>query len=72
MATPKSNLTYKFNSLFALKVLLDNSDYVLVNWIEIFFLPHIIEIAKYYLANNGEGKNYFYSLGYSAEDDAGI
>ena len=72
MATPKSNLTYKFNSLFVLKVLLDSSDYVLVNWIEIFFLPHIVNIAKYYLSNNGEGKNYFFSLGYTAQDDVGI
>lgn len=72
MMNPKSNITYKFNSLFALKVLLDTSEYVLVNWIEKLFLPQFVEIAKYSIAKKDEGRNYFISLGYSAKDDATI
>lgn len=72
MTTPKSKLTFKFNSLFALKVLFDTSDYILVNWIEMLFLPQIVQIAKYLLTHKDEGKNYFVELGYSQYDDAGI
>lgn len=72
MTIPKSKLTFKFNSLFALKVLFDTSDYVLVNWIEMLFLPQIVQIAKYLLTHKDEGKNYFVELGYSQYDDAGI
>lgn len=72
MITPKSNLTYKFNSLFALKVLFDSSDYVLVNWIEVLFLNQITQIAKYLLTHKDDGKNFFVELGYSPYDDVGI
>jgi hypothetical protein len=69
MTTSKSNLTFKFNSLFALKVLFDTSDYVLVNWIEVFFLPHMLEIAKSSLTNQANGKDYFLRMGYIAKDE---
>lgn len=69
MVTPKFNLKQKFNSLFVLKVLFDTSNFVLVNWIEVYFLPHIIEIAKFNINGQNNGKDYFLKLGYSVSDD---
>jgi hypothetical protein len=40
---------YKFNALNAIRVLFDTSDFLLVNWIEVFFLPKITNIALKYV-----------------------
>ncbi len=70
MTTPKGNL--KFNSLFALKVLFDTSDYVLVNWIEVFFSPHLFEIIKFTLNGQSIGKDYFLKMGYTVKDEPDV
>ncbi len=72
MTKPKSELKYKFNSLFVLKVLFDTSNYVLVNWIEVFFLPHILEIAKFSIGGQNNGKDYFLKQGYTVQEDPDI
>ena len=72
MTKPKSELKYKFNSLFVLKVLLDTSDFVLVNWIEVFFLPHFLNIAKFIIGGQNNAKDFFLKLGYTVQDDPDI
>jgi hypothetical protein len=69
MTKPKAELKYKFNSLFVLKVLLDTSNFVLVNWIEVLFLPHLVEIAKFMIGGQNTSKEYFLKQGYTAADD---
>jgi hypothetical protein len=70
MNKPNAELKYKFNSIFVLKVLLDTSNFVLVNWIEVLFLPHLVEIAKFALGGQNNSKEYFLKQGYTAADDA--
>lgn len=69
MTKPKFELKYKFNSLFVLKVLLDTSNFVLVNWIEVLFLPHLVEIAKFIVGGQNSSKDYFLKQGYTPADD---
>ena len=56
----------RFNSLFGLKLLFDMGDPFLVNLIEIYFLPKILQIASYEAnkPNEKRGQDYFIQNGY--------
>jgi hypothetical protein len=56
----------KFNSIFGIKFLFDTAEVVLVNLIEIYFLPKILEIASFDARSNEDkrGTAYFTSVGY--------
>jgi hypothetical protein len=42
---------------------------VLVNWIEIFFLPHLVEIAKFPIGGQNNSKDFFIKQGYAAANN---
>ena len=63
---PDSTLSYKFNSLVALKLLLDTCEFPVVLLTEVYFLSQIRKIATYQinLPEKHRGIDYFYSQGY--------
>lgn len=65
----KVDIVPKFNSIFALKFIFDSAEVLLVNLIEIYFLPKILEIAKFdpAAADDKRGIKYFFTQGYKNE-----
>jgi hypothetical protein len=62
----QNDIMLKFNSIFGVKFLFDTAEVVLVNLIEIYFLPRILDIASFDARGNEEkrGTGYFLSVGY--------
>jgi len=62
----KVDILCKFNSIFGVKFIFDTAEVILVNLIEIYFLPKIVEIAKYdsTAQEDKRGVDYFYNQGY--------
>lgn len=56
----------KFNSIFGLKFMFDTGDVILINLIEIYFLPKILQIASFEVNVSTEkrGTSYFIAQGY--------
>jgi hypothetical protein len=63
----KVDLTLKFNSIFGIKFLFDTGDVLIINLIEIYFLPRLLQIAAYDVKGpeDKRGTSYFVSNGYS-------
>jgi hypothetical protein len=47
LRNPKTELNLAFNSLFALKFILDNADVVMTHVVEAYLLPTILDIASF-------------------------
>jgi hypothetical protein len=62
-------INYKFHSFFGLKLIFDLADPFIINLIEIYFLPIILQIASYETdkPNDKRGQDYFAHLGYPAD-----
>lgn len=63
------DINLKFNSIFVVKFMFDTAEVLLVNLIEIFFLPKILEIAMFdaKTSEDKRGTAYFASIGYPKE-----
>lgn len=60
------DINYKFNSLAALKILMDTCEFPVILIAETYFLPQITKIAEYQLSLNDKirGIDYFSGGGY--------
>lgn len=69
--SPDVPLHFKFNSLVALKLLLDTCEFPVVLMTEVYFLPHIRKVATYQLqaTEKQRGLDYFLNQGYPRESD---
>lgn len=63
-------IIYKFNSLAAIKILLDTCEFPVILITEVYFLPHILKIASYQLNAHEKtrGLDYFSNYGYQKND----
>lgn len=62
----KVDLHLKFNSIFGIKFLFDVGEVILINLIEMYFLPRLLQIACYEvnIPNEKRGVSYFVTQGY--------
>jgi hypothetical protein len=62
----KVNIVLKFNSIFGIKFIFDTAEVVIVNLIEVYFLPRILEIACFdaKTSEDKRGTAYFLNAGY--------
>lgn len=67
MTSADCKICYKFNSLVAVKLLLDTCEFPIIMLVEVYFLPHIRKIATYQLHSieKQRGLDYFLLQGYS-------
>lgn len=64
--TPDADINFKFNSLVALKLLLDTCEFSVVLITEVYFLAHIRKVSTYqlHLQEKQRGLDYFTTQGY--------